>query len=231
MSGGIQLPDGERGSGAYADSSLNFTNTTATQLGTDGKLVSTDSATLDGANMYAKVVDKDGDSALVLANSAWNSGGYINLSASSSGSYMVFETDFNLSSAITSCGSGRTDYYIFQICLGKSEATSNWSWGNGLAFVIDKTDASNPTYKIKTGKGTYCNVELEEWYTLRVELSDITTTGSEIRYYVNGQLIATEAFGNATTADNADFIRIWMPGQSGGTLYLDNLYYGAASEE
>ena len=231
VSGGVQIPDGERGSGIYADSSLGFADTTATQLGTDGKLVSTDSATLDGSNMYAKVVDKDGDSALVLANSAWNSGGYINLSASSSGSYMVFETDFNLSSAITSCGSGRTDYYIFQICLGKSEATSNWSWGNGLAFVIDKTDASNPTYKIKTGKGTYCDVELEEWYTLRVELSDITTTGSEIRYYINGQLIATEAFGNATTADNADFIRIWMPGQSGGTLYLDNLYYGAASEE
>lgn len=229
--GGSQLPESERGSGVYADSALNFTDTTATELGADGKLVSSDNATLDGANMYAKVVDKDSDSALALANSAWNSSGYINLAASSTGSYMVFETDFNLSSAITSCGSSRSDTSIFQICLGKSSTASNWSWGGGLMLVIDKTDASNPIYKIKTGNGTYCEIEIEEWYTLRVELSDITTTGSEIRYYVNGQLIATEAFGNATNADNADFIRIWMPGQSSGTLYLDNLYYGAASEE
>ena len=167
----------------------------------------------------------------MLANNAWSSGGYINLAASSTGSYMVFETDFNLNGTVTSCGSGRSDYYIFQFCLGKSSTASNWSWGNGLALVVDKTNTSSYTYKIKTGGGTYYTIKLDQWYNLRVEFSDITTTGSEIRYYVNGQLIATETFGNATSEDNADFIRIWMPGQSGGTLYLDNFYYGEASAE
>ena len=219
---------GNRGSGLYADQAINFNGTTATKLGTEGVLSVAGSASLDGQTLPAAVKDNNGNDALLLANNNWASQGYVNVAASSLANSMVFEADICFGSMSSAPSSSRSDLAIFQFNQGKDANSSTWSWGGGSSIVVDKTDEANFKYYLKTGKGTTRQINFDEWINVRVEFTDITTTGSAVNYYVNGELLCTEEFGSATTTANVDFIRIWMPGQAGGNLYLDNVYYGAA---
>ena len=219
---------GNRGSGLYADEAINFNGTTATQLGTNGVLSVAGDASLDGSTLSATVKANNGNDALLISNNNWSKNGYVNIAASSLSSSMVFEADVCFGSMSSAPSSSATELDIFHFYFGKDASTSVWNWSGGSSIVVDKTDEANFKYYLKTGKGTTYQINFDEWINVRVEFTDITTTGSNVNYYVNGELLCTEAFGTATTTENIDFMRIFMPGKSGGNLYIDNVYYGAA---
>jgi hypothetical protein len=214
----VPVVSGARGDGAYKDNenTLDFTDKTATELGASGIITANGGATLDGEDIFAKVVDVNGDNALVLGNNQWNKQGYINIKANGIGTKYIFETDLMVDSSVIAPGTGRTGFELFDIYTGSSDSSSNWLWTTPKICMVDGeciVKIGNNSAKIKQG----------EWINLRVELDDTTTLGSAVRYYINGELFAELAL--TKTCTDLSHIRIWMPPSCKGTLTLDNVCF------
>ena len=209
---------GTRGEGAYKDNenTIDFTDKTATELGAMGLITANGGATLDGADIFAKVVSVGGDNALVLGNNQWNKQGYINIKANGLGTKYIFETDLMLDSSVIAPGSGRDNKELFSFFTGNGESSTNWLWSTVNICYIDGE------YVLKVG-GSTAKIKSGEWINLRVELDDTTTLGSAVRYYINGELFAELAL--TKTCTDLSHIRIWMPPSCKGTLTLDNVCF------
>ena len=215
-----------RGSGKYVGNgdTLNYTGVTATQISESGKITaSAGNATIDGTgNFDASVVDVDSNNAYKVKNGA-NSGEATHKIASDTlGTKYVFETDIMLESG----SSSRSGKEIFQF-IGTIDGSANW-WGVGMPSIVLETVDGVTTYKIKAGDASV-DIELGEWFNLRVEVDNSGTTGNPIRYYVNGELISTGTNSKATTAWR--YVKIWSPGSAHGVLYLDNTFFSAVTAE
>ncbi|MBE6532560.1 MAG: hypothetical protein E7676_03510 [Ruminococcaceae bacterium] len=220
-----------RGNGAYADNdnTLTYTDTTATALGEAGKLITSGTGTLDGATMSASVELVDGDSALKLSNNAYNSEAYFNIQADALGSKYVFETDI----MFTGAGSGRSDnnYEFLAFYSSNSQAASIATHWNGMPqarlCVVSNSD-STTTYSLMCGD-KQVSLNEGEWFNIRYEFKNMSTTGNEIRVYVNGELLYTGS--NTKTTSALRFIRVHIPAKTQGSIYLDNTYYSAITAE
>ena len=202
---------GTRGEGAYKnnENTLDF-------AGISGIITANGGATLDGADIFAKVEKVDGDNALVLGNNQWSKEGYINIKSNGLGTKYIFETDLMLDSSVIAPGSGRDGNVMFSFYTGNGESSNNWLWASiNLCYVGGK-------YVIKIADSTK-TLQSGGWINLRVEIDDTSTIGSEVRYYLGGELFATYNLTKSCT--DFSHVRIWMPPSTKGTLTLDNLCF------
>jgi len=217
---------GSRGEGSYASdaNTLTYTGTTATALGEAGKMTATNGATLDGEGITASVVNVNGDAALHLSNNPSASAGYFNIASDvlNKNKY-VFETDIMFIDATSNRSSQNYEFLQFYSSTATDGSSSFWGGMTSLAFTA-KTVDDVTTYYVERGEGKVV-VNPGEWVNIRFEFEDWKTTGSAIKYYVNGELIYTGATTKTTTAFR--FIRLWAPPSSTANIYIDNTCFKA----
>ena len=211
--------DESRGSGEHADKAETYADTNLTTMNIYGQIGSqSGKIVLDTASQgeYAKLEYVKKNEALLLGSTGTTDPYFYFFADGNddrSDKSLVFETDFAIPSGTVT---GRNDTNFIEFYASKSATEANHWWAMG--FVIG----------YKNGKYYLFGEEIDpsRWYNLRIEVDDISTVGSEIRYYVNGTLKKTV---NSTSA--ADYIPnmmvrfVWQC--TDGKIYFDNTYFKA----
>jgi len=220
-----------RGSGVYYNNAdtLGFEDTTAATLGEAGSFIAggtTVNLGVDSTKIHAEVVDKDGNSALMLANCQYAKEAYLTLAPSSTGGALVFEADILVEGTDNlSFSSGRSDKYVFQFFSGSSAGATVWKGSPNGGITKETDDAGNVVYFLKLGTAKE-QIALGEWVNLRIEYTGFAS-GSVQSIYINGTLAGTATLSGAVTTAS---IRIWCNPDAQGIMYLDNVYLGTPAE-
>ena len=214
------VPHTNRASGIYVDDPMTYNYADNTPV---WSLTTQNGETVDNAKLYAEIVDNGNDKALVIANSDYANEAYVNIPRTYDfGDTYSFETDFKINDDIVSCSTGRSNKAIFNIYYGGTTFI-NWAF-DSITVVLDKTDPENPVYKL-TGNGLDYTFAPNTWNNLRVDFEDVTLSERSIKYYINGELVGSYTKTSAST-NTISQLRVVMPQDSLGTLYLDNTFFG-----
>lgn len=214
---------GSRGNGQMASNAntLTYNGTTATALGEAGKIVLSGAAAFESGNPFAKVHYVNGNAALRIKDTS-SSEAYYNIKADKLGKTYVFETDMLLASA----SSARTDNLIIGFHGGVKEDASESNWAIIKGMKIEHQTINDEKVIVFTYNGVSKQITLGEWFNVRVEMDNTGTSGTEVRCYINGELLASSVTTGTTTA--LRYIRMYFPGGSvNADIYLDNTYYSA----
>ena len=207
---------GERGTGAYAESALNYTGKTFDDLKADGTIT----AVKTGATVSMKTLESNNTLKFdYKANSSWGRYSFKNTTEVTD-SY-VFETDvcFNNISIPTDRG------FAFY-------GTSNLAGDAGIShfgFTLAKLDDGGYGVRLNSSKNTPYAINQGEWYNIRVEVDALSN--STMYLYVNGVVVDTYSFSSSIADIKGVQLMCWSTynGVEGftGEVYVDNTYVGA----
>ena len=226
--------DGYRASGTLYGKGVEYTKTNVTLLDKAG-VISTSGLTYDpsvvsGLN-YLRIQSVDGDEALVMGKNSNSSDPYLIIPETElrTGTSYVFETDFAL---MKGSDKRADDDVVLEAFATKGGTTSSDFFWNG-SWNITQTEGEyffNMGLKNTEGEALSYKITSKLWYNLRIEYSDTSKSGSEIRVYLNGTLIHTGITTASAAKLSAQLIRFKLA-TNDGLLYLDNTYFGATGEE
>jgi len=208
-----------RGQGVYYEKSEKYSDTNLASLSYFGKIGSEDNnISLDSSSggYYSAIQRVNKDEALLFGKTTTGDP-YLFLYAeeNADGSKaLVFETDFALASGTAP---GRADNTVMQWYASQSKGVSYW-YGLGISITHE-----SGRYYLKGGGGMKQEIDTDSWYSLRIEIDDTATKGSEARIYLNGELEAT--FNTTSAAPYVESMMIRFMSQcTDGRIYFDNTY-------
>ena len=127
---------------------------------------------------------------------------------------------------MASASSARSDNLIVGFHGGVAEAANESNWAIIKGMKIEHQTIDGEKVIVFTYNGVSKKITLGEWFNVRVEMDNTGTKGTEVRCYINGELLNSSVTTDTTTA--LRYIRMYFPGQSVNTdIYLDNTYYSA----
>ena len=211
-----------RGSGVYASNAQSYSGINLNYLSTIGKIGSQDGRiSLDKTSGHYAIIRsiRDTGEALTFGTTTTSDPWlffYADGNEDEADKSLVFETDFAFMSGTAE---GRPDNYVMQLYASKTEGISYW-YDIGLSIQY-----KNNKYYL-CGKDLELELPVAAWNNIRIEVDDTTTSGSEVRIYVNNTVVSTYATTSAATYVPNIMIR-FMSQCKDGKVYFDNTYFKA----
>ena len=219
-----------RGTGEYANSGLNYTGTTVSELSNVGAIRG-DILSSTNSKISLSVTKVNGDDALTFSSQTSSLYATIDL-MDFSGNKIIFETDIYIDGNSDAWNSNGEIIGIYAVT---GDNTSFWGFGDiRISSERIKDDAGtvigHKYFIYTTNGGTFKHeIEGDTWNTLCLEREDISASGSNVNIYLNGEKIYTFTHSGTTTALSG--IKIVAKDKSQNVkIHFDNTYFGSARE-
>ncbi len=235
---GDEPPISYRGTGLYYEESLKYTDVTATGLNTDKLLTSTtdtgESYNFDNATAINPVFvsEIEGDAALDITKNnnhdpeliMRSSAEQFTMAEGSDSIVMEFDICFDNLTRSQAGNSGKT---LFWIILDKGYSTSVNPVGRGSGFYVNQVSTTDEGGLFFSFNGENLGaVILDAWYNVRLEFSDMSKNSSSVKVFINGEEVYSGSLSGAPTetVGSVEMFNSWS--ETGGRVYVDNLYLG-----
>ena len=227
-----------RGNGVYYEKAQKYEGMTATALNKAGLLTSTgwdgnesgDPWTFDSttANQRVNIVKIDGGDALSLTK-LYKYTPYVIARSSNEafpmseiGSRLVLDLDIRFD-GLTRSQAGNSGTLLFSVVLDRGYGEKAAPTYKGIYVnQVNATDSSGIFFDTVENP-----VALKTWYNIRLELETVSG-GCNIKKYVDNKLISESVVETIVQIASVEFYNSWT--ESGGQVYIDNLYLGRPVE-